>query len=180
MKTSHTAIYLALILLLTLGAAAGCIRSTPKLFVSRGEILTIVISEIQSVDTVLYAKLAEDSEEVQTFAITPQQQGTTLALARARVVNQKSGLVNLTLDKESVLLETDEGIFSPLYFAERSEPTTELITQDYPYAPLLWGNIDILKGFEVNGWFIFEVPEDSDFINFYWEDVESIRVPLSS
>jgi hypothetical protein len=180
MKTSRIAIYLALILVLTVGGVAGCIRSEPEIFVSRGEILIIVISKIQVVDKVFYAKPKEDSEEVQTFVITPQEEGTTLALAQARVVNQKSTRVTLTLDKEAVLLEIGSEIFNPLYFAEHSEPTTELIPEEYSYTPLLWGNVHIKKGFEVTGWFIFEVPVDSDFTNFYWEDVESIRVPLSN
>ena len=179
MKTPHIVIYLALVLLLTLVGSAGCIRSEPKLFVANGEILTIVISEIQEVDRVLYVQPVDGSEELQTFAITPRQEGNILAMAKARIVNQKSTRVSLTLDREAVTLHTEEAIFSPMYYAENSEPTDDVIPEGYAYAPLLWGNIDMLKGFEVTGWFVFEVPAKSKFTAFQWDDVESILVHLS-
>ena len=175
MKTSPIARCFALLLVLAVVGAAGCIRSEPKPFVARGGILTLVVSEIQEVDRVLYF------EDGQTFAITPQEEGTTLALAQVRVINKKSSRVSLTLDEEAILLlEANGENFKPLNYSENSEPTTELMPEKYPYAPFLWGNTDILQGFEVTGWFIFEVPVGSKFTTFFWEDVESIRVNFSS
>ncbi|MBF8267391.1 MAG: hypothetical protein HW388_899 [Dehalococcoidia bacterium] len=166
--------WFALVLVLTLGAAAGCIRSGPEEVAARGDVLTIVVSEAKEMGEVVYT-VGE-----QSFAIAPLGEGMTLALVKVRVINPKSTRVTLTLDEEAVfLIGTGEEEFHPLNPGLRAVESSALAPKGNPYSSHLWGQIQVLQGYEVTGWFFFEVPVGSKFAAFAWEDVETIMVYYS-
>lgn len=166
--------WFALTLVLTLMAVAGCIRSEPKEFVARGDILTIVVGKAKELGEIVYT-VGE-----QSFAIAPQKEGMTLALVQVRIINPTSTRVTLTLDEEAALLVETGGVeFHPLNPSERAVETSAPTSKGNPYASHLWGQIQVAQGYEVTGWFFFEVPVGSKFAAFLWEDVESIRVYYS-
>ena len=162
---------LALVLALALG---GCIRSPQKSYASRGEILTVVADMATEVDKVLY------TSDEKNYVVTPRGDGNTLALVRTRVINQKSAQVTLSIDKEAARLsvENDGEIqeIRLLDFREIGVETSEEVPEDYLYKPLHWGKVQIRRGFEINGWMIFEVPKKSEYLGFGWRNVESVNV----
>jgi hypothetical protein len=172
-------ILLVLAVLVGLGVAVvftDVIRTPQKSYSSHGEILTVVATTVTELDRVLY------SESGQNFVIEPLDDGNTLALVKARVLNQQSAQVSLSIDNEAGRLSvTHESIkgseeFFPLYFREYGKDTEEKIPEDYLYSPFLWGEAQINKGFELSGWMIFEVPKGSGYLGFAWDDVEFIKV----
>jgi hypothetical protein len=171
MKMSLSTRCLALVLILALGAATGCIRSPDKEFGGRGEYLAIGAHKPQMLDKVVY------TFQGQTYVITPQQEGTTIAAVKARAVNLKSSQVVLSVDENAVTLRTASGSeFKPFEPGIRAVKTSETPPKDNPYGAHIWGQLQLIKGYEVAGWFFFDVPEDAKFVDFVWEDVEFVRV----
>ncbi len=163
-----------------MGVSTGCIRSPEKIYAGRGEILTIAVTSPEEVERVYYAEKGLPPFVVtpQPFVVSPREQGATLVVVKARVINQKSNKVTLSLDSESAQLQDSDGRFFPaLNYTEMSAPATGGPPDKYPHTPFLWGLVELGQGFEVTGWFIFEVPVNTEFMDFLWDDVESIRVP---
>jgi len=170
---------MVLIILLALGIVlvyTEVIRTPEKSYSNRGEILTVVATTVTELDRVLYAELG------QNFLIEPIEKENTLAVVKARVLNQESTQISLSVDGEAARLSvTHESIkgsreFFPLDFREYGIETEELIPVDYLYSPFLWGESQISQGFELGGWMIFEVPKGSRYLGFAWDDVEFIKV----
>ena len=172
MNMSHSARYLVLVLMLALGIATGCIRDSDEEFGGRGEYLSIGAYQPQLVDKVVYTTI-----QGQNYVITPQQEGTTIAAVRTRAVNLKSTQVILSVDEDAALLTTADGAgYRPINPAVQAVETSEQPPKDNPYGSHIWGQFQLIQNFEIAGWFFFEVPEDSEFLAFAWDDVELVRV----
>ncbi|MFH1560903.1 MAG: hypothetical protein ABID84_05825 [Chloroflexota bacterium] len=161
----------ALVLILALGVAIGCIRSPDKEYGGHGEILSIGAHKPKMLDRVVY------TFQGQNYVIAPQQEGTKIAAVKARAVNLKSTQVTLSIDENAAALNTADGSgFKPFESGVRAVETSEIAPKDNPYGSRLWGQFQLAKGYEVAGWFFFEVPEGTKFSDFTWEDVEYVRV----
>ena len=172
MKMSLTIQCLALALILALGVAAGCIRSPDREYGGKGEILSIAAHKPKLLDRVVY------DFQGQSYVITPMEEGAKIAALKARVVNFTSTQVTMFIDEASVTLNGTEGEqFSPFKPGTRAEKTTEEAPEDNTYGSHLWGRIQPRKGFHATGWFFFEVPAGTEFVDVAWDDVEFVRVP---
>lgn len=172
MKMSLSTRCFVLALILALGAATGCIRSPDKEYGGHGEILSIGAHKPKMLDRVVY------TFQEKNYVIAPQQEGNKIAAVKARAVNLKSTQVTLSIDENAATLNTADGSqFKPFESGVRAVETSETVPKDNPYGSRIWGQFQLIKGFEVSGWFFFEVPEGTKFSDFSWEDVESIRVP---
>ena len=158
-------------LIIALGVVTGCIRSTDKEYGGKGEILSIGAYKPKLLDKVVYT-VGE-----QNYVITPQGEGSKIAAVRARAVNLKSAQVTLSVDENSATLSTiGGGQFKAFEPALRAVETSETAPKDNPYGSHIWGQFQLLRNFEIAGWFFFEVPEDIGFSSLAWDDVEFIRV----
>ena len=157
--------------ILALGIAAGCIRNTPEEFGAKGEYISVGAYQPQLLDKIVYNNLG------QNYVITPLQEGTIIAAVKARIVNLKSTQVILIADEDAALLTSAGGNESkPLNPGERAVETSEQAPKDNPYRSHIWGQFQIVQNFEIAGWLFFEVPEDSEFFSFSWDNVEFLRV----
>ena len=43
------------------------------------------------------------------------------------------------------------------------------------FKPFLWGNINLDKNFQVQGWMVFDVPKGLILGTIWWEEVDSIH-----
>ena len=112
------------------------------------------------------------------YEITPEADGTKIAAVRTRAVNLTSTQVTLSIDAGAASLNNKEGeAYRPFQPSSRHVETNEEPPEDNTYGAHLWGQFQLRRGFEVSGWFFFEVPEGEDFGDFAWDDVEFIRVP---
>ncbi len=164
---------LALALVLMLGAASGCIVSPDREYGGHGEVLSIGAHKPRILDKVVYT----GSDGV-NYEITPQEEGAKIAAVRARAVNLESTQVTLSIDAAAVTLNGKEGeAFAPFEPSSRHVETNEEPPEENPYGAHMWGRFQLRKGFELAGWFFFEVPDGLEYSDFAWEDVEFIRVP---
>ena len=161
-------------LILALGIATGCIRSADKEYGGRGEFLAVGSHIPKKLERVVY------TFQGQNYVIASQQEGMTIAAVKARVVNLMSNQVTLSVDENAVTLRSPGGVaFKPFEPKVREVETSETAPKDNPYGAHIWGQYQLKKNFEVAGWFFFEVPEDAEFIDLLWEDVETVRVIYS-
>ena len=47
------------------------------------------------------------------------------------------------------------------------------------HTPLLWGNVELKKGFQVRGWMFFDVPKSLTLDAFWWQDPETQTIIYS-
>ena len=158
-------------LILAAGLATGCIRNSDKEYGGRGDYLSIGAYRPQLLDKVVY------TVQGQNYVITPREEGTSIAAVRARAVNRNSTQVTLSVDEDSAALTTSGGDEFKAFDPEtRAVETTEPAPKDNPYGSHIWGPFQLIQNFEVAGWIFFEVPKDSEFASFSWDDVDFIRV----
>ncbi len=163
---------LALALLLAVGAALGCIRTPDREYGGHGEVLSIGAHKPRLLDSVVYTW-----SDGKNYEITPEEDGAKIAAVRARAVNLTSTQATLSIDEAAVVLNGREGeAFYPFEPSSRHVETDAEPPEDNPYGAHLWGRFQLLKGYELAGWFFFEVPEGVEFADLGWEDVEFIRV----
>ena len=173
MKLSSSTPYLLLALVLALGAALGCIRTPDREFGGHGEVLSIGAHQPRLLDSVVYTW-----SDGLNYEIKPEAEGTKIAAVRARAVNQDSTQVTLSIDAGAATLTAKEGeAYAPFEPNSRHVETSAEAPEDNVYGPHLWGQFQLRRGFEVAGWFFFEVPDGEEFSDFAWSDVEFIRVP---
>ena len=115
----------------------------------------------------------------QNYVIAPQQEGYVIAAVRARVLNPESTQVTLSVDEKAATLrdlnDTQYKLIDPSP-GQGAVETQEEAPEDNPYAARIWGEFQVIVGFEIPGWLFFETPEALDFSALVWEDVEFVRV----
>ena len=159
-------------LILALGVGAGCIRSIDKEYGGKGEVLSIGAYKPKLLDKVVY------TTQGQNWVITPQEENFKIAAVRARAVNLTSTQVSLSVDASAITLNARDGVgFKPFEPGMRAVETSEEAPEDNIYGAHIWGPFQLFKGFEIAGWLFFEVPEDTEFADIVWDNVEFIRVP---
>jgi len=172
MKTSFSIKCLALVLIFALGVVTGCIRTPDKEYGGKGEVLSVGAHKPKLLDRVVY------TAQGQNWVITPQEENSKIAAVRARVVNLTSTQVTLSVDEDSVTLNAKDGPnFKPFEPGMRALGTEEEAPEDNIYGAHIWGPFQLYKNFEVAGWFFFEVPDDTEFSDIVWVNVEYVRVP---
>ena len=164
---------LAVAALLTLVIAMGCIRSSERERGGKGEIIHVGAYEPVKLDRVVYTL------DGKNYVIAPQQEGNVIAAVRARVLNPESTQVTLSVDENAATLrdlnDTQYKLIDPSP-GKGAVETQEEAPEENPYAARLWGEFQVVAGFEIPGWLFFETPETLDFSALVWEDVEFVRV----
>lgn len=115
----------------------------------------------------------------QNYVIAPKVPGNVIAAVRTRVLNPESTQITLSVDEEAANLRDVNDIqyklINPLP-GEGAVETDEDAPEDNPYAARIWGEFQVITGFEIPGWLYFEVPETLEFSSLVWEDLEFVRV----
>ena len=113
-----------------------------------------------------------------------------MVAAEVEVRNRQANVVYLTVDKESIWLRddvfTDYLPFDPFVDGELTDDSGP---DEDTFKPFFWGDgseaapmvaLPASCGpdcyLELTGWLFFEVPEDSEFFSFSWDNVEFLRV----
>lgn len=150
---------------------AGCIREPDNEYGGKGEFLAIGAHFPKVLNDIVYTVGG------QNYMIEPLGSGNVIAAVKARVVNPESSQVILSIDERASILRDVGGVeFSPFDAEQRKVATTQTAYERNLFGVHLWGQHNLTMGFEISGWFFFEVPESTEFASFVWEDVESVSV----
>jgi hypothetical protein len=153
--------------------AAACVSEPEKVAWGKGRALTINISGLALVPEVTYS--VGDTH----YVIRPKASGARLAVAKVYLRNDRSSQISMLVnEKAAFLTDRRSNRLGPLDPYTNRRETQEAPVDGARYLPLLWGTTEILKGYEIQGWMFFEVPEDFTAERFNWEQAESIWVTI--
>lgn len=163
----------AALLVVSLASACGEDRLTSITQAGRG--LTMNVRDLQAVDGIIY-----QDEDFKHYSVGPAQPGHQLVVAQVTIWNNRSGRLSLFVNEEAALLQGADGrevdALDP--YGRRVE-LSEAPTALSPHLPFLWGPSDLPQDFNISGWMVFEVPDDLEVTRLEWEQVDSLRFPLS-
>ena len=95
------------------------------------------------------------------------------------MLNPESTQVTLSVDENTATLrdlnEIQYNMIDPNP-GEGAVETQEEPPEGNPYAARIWGEFQIISGFEIPGYLFFEVPENLEFSALVWDHVEFVRV----
>jgi len=161
-------------LLIGVGVSVACGGSDDSMGWTSGRFLWLYIPGAEKTDQVKYVYKEESR------VLKPKEAGNILAAVNITVLNNKSNRVLLSMAENSVFISDMSGDRYPIIDPfEGAELTTEISASDENvYSPFLWGNVELLKEFQIQGWLIFEVPFNFVPGVIIWEETESIRASI--
>ena len=158
-----------LLTLVTLPLVAAC-SSEPDLVAVRGRSI-----EIHAERPVILEKVSYSTGTGEHRVVRPRASNRQLAAVLVTVVNRTSTVMPLLVDPEAARLGDRRG--------ERigaMDPFDRFGTVDAPdvdedkYAPFLWGDIQLDRNFQVQGWVIFDVPKGLTLGTLWWDEVDEV------
>ena len=169
MPTTHFAI-LAL-MLIVVPTIAGC-GGEPERLSGRGRSL-----EVHTTQPLIVDKLAFTDNAGQHLVIRPRASNRQLVLLNIAVINRTSLVTPLLIDTEAAQLGDRRGEridalnpFEAAKVVEAADPEENM------YAPFLWGDVQLDRDFQVDGWMVFDVPKGLILGSLWWDEVDSIIV----
>jgi len=185
------------VILLLLLASAACSEASPSFGrYFRGRTLDLNVVSLERVSVLRYSFI--DSEQVvRHYQIVPSSEELELVLVRLKVENHTATSAIVNVDgKAAELRDFLRGIYRPINVNERVEavsapenPGTERRAVCPPHQPrdicFLWNEtledgdqkaFQLKKGFGLDGWLVFEAPEDSTFRDLRWRAGDSLTI----
>lgn len=153
--------------------ATGCVRRYDQGTWTFGTAMVINVRQVHTVEQAAY----QDGDKF--YVVRPSSSGRKLVAALVTVVNQESTVVSMLVTPQAAYVEDARGnrFYAVDPFSQREEAASPPPVQDL-YNPLLWGKMELTKGYEITGWMVFEAPATMETAVFGWEQVETLRVRL--
>ena len=151
-----------------IGGAVAC-GGGSDLVAVRGRTLEIHAIEPQLVDKVAFTNLGVH------YVIRPRASNRQLAVVKITIVNRTSTVVPLLVDEDAVQLGDRRGeridVLDPFDSAKAVDGADP---EDGIYSPLVWGEVELARDTQVDGWMIFDVPLGLTLGTIWWDEVDSI------
>ena len=114
------------------------------------------------------------------YVIRPSSEENELVVIRAQVGNHAATRVRLDIEALPPELRMDSGRYNSVNTYEAGVPTVGFHAEKNVYIPFLRGSQKLDKGFELDGWLIFDVPKGSVAQSFKWEAGEEIIIDTTN
>ncbi len=159
-----------LALMLASLAATSCGSDDPERVSARGRSL-----EVHTSHPVIVEKVAFMDNSGQHRVIRPRASNRQLVLLDVTIVNRTSLITPLLIDEEAAQIGDRRGEridaidpFEASRVVDVADPEEDL------YSPFLWGEIELDREFQVQGWMVFDVPKGLILGSLWWEEVDTI------
>ena len=159
-----------LLLLVSSLALVSCGADEPEKVSSRGRSL-----EVHTTHPLIVEKVAFKDVSGQHRVIRPKASNRQLVLLDVTLVNRTSLITPLLIDEEAAQIGDRRGEridaidpFEASRLVDSADPDEDL------YTPFLWGQIELDKEFQVQGWMVFDVPKGLILGSLWWEEVDTI------
>lgn len=157
-------------LVATLALLLVACESEPEKLVVRGRSLELHASQPDLVDKISFL-----DREGKHRVLRPRASNRQLAMIDVTIVNRTSLVTPLLVDPDAADLGDRRGErVSPLNPFERAEFVDATSPDEDKYKPFLWGEVELDKNFQVQGWMVFDVPKGLILGTLWWEEVDSI------
>ena len=162
---------LALLLLLAASLALlSCGGDESEKIAARGRSL-----EVHTTHPLIVDKVAFKDNSGQHRVIRPRASNRQLVLLNITLVNRTSLVTPLLIDTDAAQIGDRRGEridaldpFEASRVLDAADPEEDL------YTPFLWGQIDLDREFQVEGWMVFDVPKGLILGSLWWEEVDAI------
>ena len=195
---SGRSILAVLVLALALLAAAACAEVSPavgKFYV--GRTLHVSVAAMERAPELVYVLPATGDATPRHYRMTPLEPEQEFVLLRVKVQNHRATSAIVSIDEKAVeLRDFFQGKYFPVNVNDRAEETDEpervdqLRTARCPIQQpndlcFLWNAsftdgtdraFDLQKGFGIDGWMIFEVPQDTEIRELRWRAGDSLSI----
>lgn len=131
--------------------------------------------EIRSSYPAIVEKVAFTDSAGVSRVIRPKASNRQLVLLNIAVVNRTSLVTPLLIDSEAAQIGDRRGerIDAIDPFAA-SKPTDPGDPDENLYSPFLWGEVNLDREFQVEGWMVFDVPKGLVLGSLWWDEVDSV------
>ncbi len=144
--------------------------SEPALLVVKGRSLELHATEPNLVD-----KIAFLDSQGKHRVLRPRASNRQLAMVDVTIVNRTSLVTPLLVDPDAADLGDRRGErISPLNPFEHAEFVDAASPDEDKFKPFLWGEVELDKNFQVQGWMVFDVPKGLILGTIWWEEVDTI------
>ena len=139
-----------------------------------GRNLEIHASLPQVVSTAFY------TQDGITRVITPSASNRKLAVVNTTIVNRSSTVIPISVDPDAATLGNRKGkksnAIDPFARAKEISGAIKADRDILEITPVLWGEIELARGFQVSGSLVFDVPKGLILGTIFWDEVEYIPV----
>lgn len=157
--------------LIVVPALAGC-GGEPERLSGRGRSL-----EVHTTQPLIVDKLAFTDNDGQHLVIRPRASNRQLVLLNIAVINRTSLVTPLFIDSEAAQLGDRRGErIDALDPFESAKVVDAADPEENMYSPFLWGDVQLDRDFQVDGWMVFDVPKGLILGSLWWDEVDSIIV----
>ena len=119
-------------------------------------------------------------EDGVTRIITPSASNRKLAIVNTTIVNRSSTVIPISVDSEAAKLGDRRGkkaeAIDPFERSREISGKLEAGPDAVEITPVLRGEIELARGFQVSGSLIFDVPKGLILGTIFWDEVEYIPV----
>ena len=171
------AVFATLALLVLPLLFAGCGSDDPDFAFARGRSIEIHAQRPVILEKVSFSSTSTKGEvsTLQHRVIRPKASNRELAAVLVTVVNRTSTVMPLLIDPEAARLGDRRGQrINALDPFERSVLIEEADEEEDEYSPLLWGEIQLDRNFQVEGWVLFDVPKGLTLGTLWWDEVDDV------
>lgn len=166
----HLSRIVAPLLALAVGLAVLACSSEPDIVAVRGRSI-----EIHAERPVVLEKVSYSTGGGEHRVLRPRASNRQLAAVLVTVVNRTSTVMPLLVDPEAARLGDRRGERIGALDPFDRYGTTDVADEDEDkYAPLLWGDIQLDRNFQVQGWVIFDVPKGLTLGTLWWDEVDEV------
>lgn len=107
--------------------------------------------------------------------VRPRASNRQLAVVDVTVVNRTSIITPILVDTEAAKLGNRRGerinAIDPFALGQVLEEADSELDK---YSPFLWGETELDRNFQVQGWMVFDVPKGLVLGSFWWEEVDQL------
>ena len=151
-----------------IGGAVAC-GGGSDLVAVRGQSL-----EIHAVKPELVDKVAFTDRGVH-YVVRPRASNRRLAVVKVTVVNRVSTVIPLLVNEDAAQLGDRRGeridVLDPF---DNAVAVGSADPEDGMYSPLVWGDVELARDTQIDGWMIFDVPLGLTLGTFWWDEVDHI------
>ena len=157
-------------------ALAACGDDDPTGAAARGRSLEVHLSQPVVVQKMRYENGSEE-HIIQAGASNRQ-----LALVKVTLVNRTSTVIPLKIERDAAQIGDRRG-----QRIDALDPFTDFKVADAPdpsaadgFLPFLWGELELARFTQAEGWMVFEVPVGLRLSSFWWDEVDFIVLDFPS
>ena len=169
-KTALSIKPILILIVASLAFLAAACGGDPDILVVRGRTIEVHVG-----NPVIKTKMSFSDGNGRHLVIRPRASNRQLALVEVTIVNRTSTVMPLLIDTEAVELGDRRGerieALDPFLNSSVVETPSE---DEGEFSPLLWGEVQLDREFQVKGWVIFDVPKGLTLGSVWWNEIDEV------